>query len=287
VVHPSRGRQARPPSRGEPGAHGRRPRTVTGPGQHVHRAATGLSERSHLSRPSGRHPGGMPGRNVGLGWSGSDADQAVAALYHAHYASLARIAALLVGDGLAAEEMVQDAFASVYRAWRHLRGGEMALDYLRRAVVSRARSHPAASPGPRGRAGAGQASPAVPGTPVLTTLRGLPARQREALVLKYYADWPDRQIAAAMGISARALHAHIRRGLSALERRTSRAAVSPVTSEPGDGSVDHARSGSVDLRPNGLRCPPPVRKEPVGRRSMPGAGGSGNRTRPPEPPNGI
>ena len=47
-------------------------------------------------------------------------------------------------------------------------------------------------------------------------LRELPARQREALVLKYYADWPHRQIAAAMGISGRALNVHVRRGLSAL-----------------------------------------------------------------------
>ena len=48
----------------------------------------------------------------------------VAALYHAHYGSLARIAALLTGDNLAAEEIVQDTFASVYRAWRRLRDRE-------------------------------------------------------------------------------------------------------------------------------------------------------------------
>ena len=123
----------------------------------------------------------------------------MATLYHAHYGSLTRIAALLIGDNLAAEEIVQDTFASVYRAWRHLRDGEEALDYLRRTVVSRARSHAAAWPGPRGPAGVGQASPAVPVAPLLITLRELPARQREALILKYYADWPDRQIAAAMG----------------------------------------------------------------------------------------
>lgn len=172
--------------------------------------------------PGERHPDGTPGRSMRTGWPGSDTDQMVAALYHAHYGSLARIAAFLVGDGLAAEELVQDAFASVYRAWRHLRDREKALDYLRRAVVSRARSHTAASPGPGGSrapAGAGQASPEMPGTPLLTTLRGLPARQREALVLKYYADWPDRQIADAMGISGRALNAHIRRGVSALAAR--------------------------------------------------------------------
>lgn len=166
--------------------------------------------------PGGRQPGGVPGRSMRGGLPGSDADQMVAALYHAHYGSLARIAALLVGDGVAAEEIVQDAYASACRAWRHLRDREKALDYLRRAVVSRARSHAAASSGPRGPAGDRQASPGMPGASLLTTLRGLPARQREALVLKYYADWPDRQIAAAMGISGRALNAHIRRGLSRL-----------------------------------------------------------------------
>jgi DNA-directed RNA polymerase specialized sigma24 family protein len=46
---------------------------------------------------------------------------------------------------------------------------------------------------------------------------GLRARQREALVLKYYAGWPDPQIAAAMGISRHALNAHIQRCMSVLQ----------------------------------------------------------------------
>jgi len=49
---------------------------------------------------------GTPGGSVRDSWPGWDADQAVAALYHAHYRSLARIAALLVGDGAVAEELV-------------------------------------------------------------------------------------------------------------------------------------------------------------------------------------
>jgi len=50
----------------------------------------------------------------------------------------------------------------------------------------------------------------------MAALRGLPARQREALVLRYYADWPDPQIAAAMGISRPVLTDCIRRGMAAL-----------------------------------------------------------------------
>ena len=51
----------------------------------------------------------------------------------------------------------------------------------------------------------------------MATLRRLPRPQCEALVLKYYAEWPDAQIADAMGISRRALTAHLRRGMSALQ----------------------------------------------------------------------
>ena len=178
--------------------------------------------------PGERHPDGMPRRSMRGGRPGSDADQMVAALYYAHYGSLTRIAALLVGDGLVAEEIVQDAFVSVYRAWRYLRDGEEALDYLRRAVVSRARSHAVAAPGPRDPAGPGQVSPGMSGTPLLPTLRGLGVRQREALVLKYYADWPDRQIADAMGVSGQALNAHLRRGLSALAARSAPRRDSPA-----------------------------------------------------------
>jgi DNA-directed RNA polymerase specialized sigma24 family protein len=154
-------------------------------------------------------------------WPRWDADQAVAALYHAHYRSLARIAALLAGDDAKAEEIIQDAFVSMHRAWRHLQDGDEALGYLRRAVVTRARSRSAASPDPpsrpHGLAGAGQPAPGIPGAVLMAALGGLPARQREALVLKYYADWPDPQIAAAMGISRHALNAYTRRGMSALQ----------------------------------------------------------------------
>jgi DNA-directed RNA polymerase specialized sigma24 family protein len=63
------------------------------------------------------------------------------------------------------------------------------------------------------------ASSGRPGTPLLAALRELPARQRESLVLRYYADWPDLEIASVTGISGRAVNAHIRRGLSALTTR--------------------------------------------------------------------
>jgi RNA polymerase sigma factor (sigma-70 family) len=51
---------------------------------------------------------------------------------------------------------------------------------------------------------------------VVAALRGLPDRQREAIVLRYYADLSEAEIAAAMGISRGAVKSHTSRGMSAL-----------------------------------------------------------------------
>jgi RNA polymerase sigma factor (sigma-70 family) len=51
---------------------------------------------------------------------------------------------------------------------------------------------------------------------VVAALRSLPARQREALVLRYYGDLSEAQIAAAMGISRGAVKSHTARAMAAL-----------------------------------------------------------------------
>ena len=150
----------------------------------------------------------------------AETDQVVAGLYRAHYPSLTRVAVLLVNDVAAAEEIVQSAFVSLHRAWPHLAGKDRALAYLREAVVSGTRSHdaaPADSPsGPGGVPHASWPALSIPETLLMAALQALPARQGEALVLKYYAEWPDAQIAAAMGISGRAVVRHTERGISTL-----------------------------------------------------------------------
>jgi DNA-directed RNA polymerase specialized sigma24 family protein len=152
---------------------------------------------------------------------GRDADQAVTVFYHTHYRSLVRIAALLTGDAKIAEEIVQDAFVSMHRGWRFMQDGDEALRQLRRAVVTAARSRRTAVCDapllPAGPAGTGQPAPGVPWGIFMAALSLLPDRQREALVLKYYADWPEPVIAAAMGISRRALSACVQRGISAFQ----------------------------------------------------------------------
>ncbi len=51
---------------------------------------------------------------------------------------------------------------------------------------------------------------------VLDALRALPRRQRECLVLRYYADLSEAEIATTLGISAGSVKSHSHRGMAAL-----------------------------------------------------------------------
>lgn len=159
---------------------------------------------------------------VPVGW---DADMAVTALYSAHYRSLVRLAVLLVRDVASAEEVVQDAFVALHGAWRRLRDTDKALAYLRQSVVNRSRSvlrHRAVVEkyAPKGLPDAPSAENGAIGelerSAVIEALRGLPNRQREALVLRYYGDLSEAEIAHAMGISKGAVKSHTSRGMAAL-----------------------------------------------------------------------
>ena len=156
---------------------------------------------------------------------GPDAGQAAIELYSLHYRPLVRLAALLVRDVPTAEEVVQDAFTAMRDAWNRLGDSEKALAYLRQAVVNRSRSvlrHRAVvDKNPP------HAPPDMPRTEdeilallerpaVLAALRQLPDRQREAILLRYYADLSEAEIAAAMRISRGAVKSHTARGMAAL-----------------------------------------------------------------------
>ena len=87
------------------------------------------------------------GRRARRGRHRWEADQALTALYDKHYWALTQLAVLLVDDIAVAEEVAQAAFVAMRGVWRQLLDGDRALSYLRRAVISRARSHRAARPG--------------------------------------------------------------------------------------------------------------------------------------------
>lgn len=59
-------------------------------------------------------------RGAGTALAVDPAVDAIAALHQAHYRSLERLAALLLDDIGASEEVVQDAFVQVHLGWRRL-----------------------------------------------------------------------------------------------------------------------------------------------------------------------
>jgi RNA polymerase sigma factor (sigma-70 family) len=151
-----------------------------------------------------------------------DVSGTVAALYAEHYRPLVRLAVLLVSDLAAAEEIVQEAFADLHGTWCTLPGPDAALRYLRRSLIRRSRSaaqpladaEAGAETGSGAGAGAGQQAGA--GAGLLTALRALPAREREVLVLRYFADLPEAEIASVTGTRIAAVRTYAARGMSSL-----------------------------------------------------------------------
>lgn len=155
-----------------------------------------------------------------------DADRVVTEIYHGEYKSLVRLAVLLVHDVPTAEEVVQDAFEAMHTAWRRLRDSEKALSYLRQAVVNKSRSvlrhrtvvdKNAPKPAPDEPSAEQGAMALIERSAVVAALRTLPDRQREAVVLRYYADLSEADIAATMGISRGAVKSHTARAMAALK----------------------------------------------------------------------
>jgi RNA polymerase sigma-70 factor (sigma-E family) len=155
------------------------------------------------------------------------ADDALTLLFRAHYAGLVRLALVLADDHASAEDVVQDAFAKMHRSWGRLRDPDRALSYLRAAVVNGGRSRlrrlrvarAYVPPHPLDAASAEErAVDREDTTEVLAALRRLPTRQREVLVLRYYADLSEAEIATTLGLSTGAVKSHAHRGLAALTR---------------------------------------------------------------------
>jgi RNA polymerase sigma-70 factor (sigma-E family) len=150
------------------------------------------------------------------------------ALYAAHRLGLTRLAVLLVDDLQSAEDVVQDAFTGFLGRAGRLDDPDKALAYLRTAVVNNARSAlrrrrtarayvaprevPVEDP-------SGRAVLAEEHREVVAALHRLPERQREVLVLRYWSDLSETEIAAAMGISRGTVKSTASRALAALEKQ--------------------------------------------------------------------
>jgi RNA polymerase sigma-70 factor (sigma-E family) len=164
-----------------------------------------------------------PARRATAVW---DAADAVTEIYHVHYNQFVRLAVLLLHDVQTAEEVVQDAFEAMHVAWRRLNDKDKALQYLRQTVVNKSRSvlrhrkvvdmH-APKPAPDEPSAEHAALVLLERSAVAAALRSLPERQREAIALRYYADFSEADIAKAMGISKGAVKSHTARAMATLK----------------------------------------------------------------------
>ena len=168
----------------------------------------------------------MSTRTIGSGVSMEPAVD-ITDLYAAHRLGLVRLAVLLVDDLASAEDVVQDAFAALARRPHAVEDPSKALAYLRVSVVNTARSalrrrrtaraysppHDLSPPSPEDNAVLAEEH-----REVIEALQQLAPRQREVLVLRYWSNLSEAEIARTLDISQGTVKSTASRALVALER---------------------------------------------------------------------
>ena len=163
----------------------------------------------------------VPEGEPSISLESAPADEAIALtgfddLYRAEYEPMVRLARGLVDAPEIAEEIAQDAFAKVYERWNRL---DQPGGYLRTAVVNGARSE-LRKREVRRRIGLRPFSPPQPEDQeyLLDALDQLSPRQKTVLVLRFYADMTEKEIAQAMGVRPGTVKSATSRGLAELRK---------------------------------------------------------------------
>ncbi|MFI1455315.1 SigE family RNA polymerase sigma factor [Streptomyces roseus] len=145
--------------------------------------------------------------------------------YQAHYRSLLGLAALLLDDTASCEDVVQEAFIRVHSARNRVRDRDKTLAYLRQTVVNLSRSalrrrilglKLLSKPMPDMASAEEGAYDQLERDDLIKAMRGLQRRQREVLVLRYFADMTEAQVAETLGVSLGSVKAYGSRGIAAL-----------------------------------------------------------------------
>ncbi len=155
-----------------------------------------------------------------------DAATAVTTLYNDTAFSLIRLAYVMLSDKQAAEDVVQEAFCSLYRRWDDLAEADKARQYVRASVVNGCRSVLRRRavrnrrviyelPAPSAEAAALRNEEH---NEVIHAVEGLPRRQREVLILRFYSDLTDDEIAELMGVRPSTVRSTTHRALESLGR---------------------------------------------------------------------
>jgi RNA polymerase sigma-70 factor (sigma-E family) len=160
----------------------------------------------------------------------TDRDALVAELFRLEGTRLVRLARLFTDDRNAAEDLVQEAFIRLHRAAHRIKDPSKAAPYLRSIVINLARDH-----NRRGLMSLRhqEAIPAgvEPDAPedvlvmdderrrLLEEVRALSPRQRDCLLLRFYLELSESEIAETLDISKNSVKTHCRRGMETLRSR--------------------------------------------------------------------
>jgi RNA polymerase sigma-70 factor (sigma-E family) len=152
------------------------------------------------------------------------ARRSLADLYERHADDAVGLAYLLTGDRALAQDLMQEAFVRIARRFVHIRDPDAFGRYLRRSIVNLANSHFRRRAIERRHAASGAVPDRGEDADVgdRVTLRAaivrLPIRQRTALVLRFYEDLPEREIADLMGCGTGAVKQLVYRAMGTLRR---------------------------------------------------------------------
>ena len=154
-------------------------------------------------------------------------EQEFAELFRASWARLYRLAFAVSGDRAAAEDDLQNAFAKVYSNWGRVRRADHPEAYVRRIVLNEVlggrrngflkRERPNAAVEPTGSVASPEAG-VVERDAIWTAVRSLPPRQRAVVVLRYYEDLSEAEIAEALGCSRGTVKSQASAAIAALRR---------------------------------------------------------------------
>ncbi|HEY6315204.1 MAG TPA: SigE family RNA polymerase sigma factor [Streptosporangiaceae bacterium] len=154
-------------------------------------------------------------------------DNVMVEVFTGQYASLVRLAAMLLDDSHTAEDVVQDAYVRVAARHYRLRDPHKALAYLRQTVVNLARNslrhrlvarrHAASSLLLVAASAEDDAIGRFERQAVIRGLRALPRRHREVLVLRYYLQCSVEETGELLGLSAGSVKAYASRGFKQLK----------------------------------------------------------------------
>jgi DNA-directed RNA polymerase specialized sigma24 family protein len=127
------------------------------------------------------------------------------------HAGLARLAYLITGDPVAAEDLAAATLVEVRRRWPRAVASGNPVVYARRELIKLTRTWLRRDHRARLR----DADVAVV-PDVRTALRALPPRRRECVVLRYVFELPDHEVAAIVGLSAGVVRGQVNRGTAQL-----------------------------------------------------------------------